>query len=162
MPFNQRLLIHREAWFPGGPRIPINPIFLKNGKNHQKCKNSKMSRDMSKLALRPLTWSLIHREAWFPSCFVRQNQKKKEKNCAAILDHFQTKMFKCKTTSFHFPPQGFQISKNIGHPTSGSGGKKTVKRNLKSEHTDKHTDTQTDRPTDISTHRKHRPRGPML
>ena len=25
-------------------------------------------------------------------------------------------------------PQGFRISKNIGHPTSGSGGKKTVKR----------------------------------
>ena len=30
-------------------------------------------------------------------------------------------------------PQGFRISKNIGHPTSGSGGKKTVKRYLKSE-----------------------------
>ena len=36
-------------------------------------------------------------------------------------------------------PQGFRISKNIGHPTSGSGGKKTVKRYLKSEHTDRHT-----------------------
>ena len=30
----------------------------------------------------------------------------------------------------------------------GSGGKKTVKRYLKSEHTDKHTDTRTDRQTD--------------
>ena len=30
-------------------------------------------------------------------------------------------------------PQGFRISKDIGHPTSGSGGKKTVKRYLKSE-----------------------------
>ena len=30
-------------------------------------------------------------------------------------------------------PQGFQISKNIGHPTSGSGGKKTVKWYHKSE-----------------------------
>ena len=30
-------------------------------------------------------------------------------------------------------PQGFQISKNIGHPTWGSGGTKTVKRYLKSE-----------------------------
>ena len=29
--------------------------------------------------------------------------------------------------------QGFRISKNIGHPTSGSGGKKNVKRYLKSE-----------------------------
>ena len=40
-------------------------------------------------------------------------------------------------------PQRFQISKNIGHPTSGSGGKKTVKRYLKSEQTDKQTDKQT-------------------
>ena len=30
-------------------------------------------------------------------------------------------------------PQGFCISKNIGHPTSGTGSKKTVKRYLKSE-----------------------------
>ena len=30
-------------------------------------------------------------------------------------------------------PQGFRISKNIGHPTSGSGSKKTIKRYLKSE-----------------------------
>ena len=55
-------------------------------------------------------------------------------------------------------PQGFRICKNIGHPTSGSGGKKTFKRYLKSEH----TDTRTDRQTDKSTCRKHRPRGPML
>ena len=38
-------------------------------------------------------------------------------------------------------PQGFRISKNIGHPTSVSGGKKTVKWYLKSEHT--HTNKQT-------------------
>ena len=41
-------------------------------------------------------------------------------------------------------PQGFRISKNIGHLTLGSGGKKTFKRYLKSEHSDKQTDTQTD------------------
>ena len=41
-------LIHREAWFPGGPRIPKNQIFLKNKKNHLKRKNSKTSRDMPK------------------------------------------------------------------------------------------------------------------
>ena len=40
-------------------------------------------------------------------------------------------------------PQGFRISKNIGHPTSGRGGKKTVKRYLKSEQTDRQTDRQT-------------------
>ena len=42
-------------------------------------------------------------------------------------------------------PQGFQISKNIGHPTSGSGGKKTFKRYLKSEQTDVQTDGRTNR-----------------
>ena len=52
-------------------------------------------------------------------------------------------------------PQGFRISRNTGHPTLGSGGKKTVKRYLKSEHTDR----QTNKYMDISTHRKHRPRG---
>ena len=40
-------------------------------------------------------------------------------------------------------PQGFRISKNIGHPTSGSGGKKTFKLYLKSEHTDGQTHRRT-------------------
>ena len=65
----------------------------------------------------------------------------------AILDHFQTKMFKSETTFFHYFFQGFQISKNIGHPTSGSGGKTTFKQYLKSEHKDRRTDK--------STYRKH-------
>ena len=51
-PFDQRSLIHREARFPGGPRIP------KNRKNHPKSKNSKTSRDMPKLAIRPSTRGL--------------------------------------------------------------------------------------------------------
>ena len=42
----------------------------------------------------------------------------------------------------HFFP--FRISKNIGHPTSGSGGKKTVKWYLKSEQKDKQKDKHTD------------------
>ena len=44
MPFDQRSLIHQEAWFPPcfvGQRIPQNPILLKNGKNHLKRKNSR-------------------------------------------------------------------------------------------------------------------------
>ena len=56
-------------------------------------------------------------------------------------------------------PKGFQI-KNIGHPTLGSGGKKMVKRYLKSEQTQTHTQTDTHTHTDKSTYRKHRPRGP--
>ena len=47
-------------------------------------------------------------------------------------------------------PQGFRISKNIGHPISGSGGKKTFKRNLKSKQTDRH------KKTNILTYRKQR------
>ena len=48
-------------------------------------------------------------------------------------------------------PQGFCISKNIGHPTSGSGGKKTLKLYLKSEQTDGQTDRRTDGQTDRRT-----------
>ena len=59
--------------------------------------------------------------------------KKKKKICAAILDHFQTKMFKFKTTSYQYFSPRIRISKNIGHPTLGSGGKKTVKWYLKNE-----------------------------
>ena len=57
-PFDQRSLIHWEAWFLGGPKIPQNQIFLKHGKNHLKRKNSKTSRNMLKLVIRPLTRGL--------------------------------------------------------------------------------------------------------
>ena len=58
-PFDQRTLIHWEAWFPGGPRILKNPNVLKNGKNHpERKKNSKMSRTMPKLAIYPSTRGL--------------------------------------------------------------------------------------------------------
>ena len=40
-PFDQRSLIHREAWFPGGPRIPKNQIFLKTEKILQNAKKTK-------------------------------------------------------------------------------------------------------------------------
>ena len=56
IPFDQRSLIHQGSSFPGGPRIPKNLNFLKNGKNHAKNKkNSKTSRNMGELAIRPLT-----------------------------------------------------------------------------------------------------------
>ena len=41
MPFDQRSLIHREAWFLGGPRIPKTPIFLKMEKITQNAKTQK-------------------------------------------------------------------------------------------------------------------------
>ena len=83
--------------------------------------------------------SLIHREPWFPPCFVRQNQQKKSFFCAAIFDNFQQKCPNPRPLLTITFPQGFRISKNIGHPTSGSGCKKTFKRYLKSEHTNRRT-----------------------
>ena len=56
-------------------------------------------------------------------------------------------------------PQEFRISKNIGHPTSGSGAKRRLNGTSK---VNIHTHGHTERQTDISTYRKHRPRGPML
>ena len=41
-----------------GPRIPKNPDFFKNRKNHPKGKNSKTSRNMPKLAICPSTRGL--------------------------------------------------------------------------------------------------------
>ena len=85
--------------------------------------------------------SLIHQEAWFPPCFVKQNQPKK-KLFFFVLRFYTTSKAKCtnlRPLLLITFPQG--ISKNIGHPTLGSGGKKTFKRYLKS---DKETDAQTD------------------
>ena len=66
---------------------------------------------------------------------MKKSIKKKKKK--EIVRRFWT-IFKQKCSylrpfiSITFP-QGFRISKNIWHPTSGSGGKKTVKWYLKSE-----------------------------
>ena len=67
--------------------------------------------------------------------------------CLAILDHFQTKYSNLRPLLSTTFPRGFRISKNFGHPTSGSGGKKTCKRYLQSEQTDVQTHRQTDRRT---------------
>ena len=107
LPFDQRSLIHREAWFLGGPRVPQNPIFLKNGKKPSKTQKLKNVQRYAKISDTPFDQrSLIHLEVWFPPCFVRQNQRQ-----------FQiTSKQKCLNVrpllSFTFP-QGFRISKNI-------------------------------------------------
>ena len=77
--------------------------------------------------------------------FCKEKSAKKQKK--KIARRFQTtSKQKCSNVrpllSITFP-QGFRISKNIGHPTSGNGGKKTVKRYLKSEQTDTQTDGRT-------------------
>ena len=70
----------------------------------------------------------------------KKAEKSEEKNYF-FARRFQT-IFKQKCSylrpllSITFPP-GFRISKNIGHPTSGSGGKKTVKKDQKSKKTKK-------------------------
>ena len=45
-----------DAWMD--QEYPQNPIFFVNGKNHQKHKNSEMSKNMTKLAIRPSTRGL--------------------------------------------------------------------------------------------------------
>ena len=80
--------------------------------------------------------SLIHWETWFPPCLVKKKSSKKptsKQKCLNVTPLLSITFL-----------QGFRISKNIGHPTSESGGKKTVKRYLKSEHTQRQTNTQTD------------------
>ena len=80
-----------------------NPISLKNGKNHPKRKNSKTSRDMPKLAIYPSTRGLSSiGKRGFQHVLYGRISKKTNFFCAAILDHFQTKMFKSETTSFHY------------------------------------------------------------
>ena len=128
----------------GGPRIPQNLIFFEKRTKSSKMQKLKNVQRYAKISDTPFAQrSLIHREAWFPPCFVNQNQQKK----TFFLRRFQTSSKqKCSNVrpllSINFP-QGFRISKNIGHPTSGSGGKKTVKRYLKSEQTDRRTDRRT-------------------
>ena len=115
-PFDQRSLIHREAWFPGGPRIPQNLIILKKEKIIQ----NPTTQDPS-----------IHWEAWFPPCFVSKNQQ-----FQTTCNHKSSNLRPLLSITF---PQEFRIFINIGHPASESGGKKTFTRYLKSEQTETRT-----------------------
>ena len=70
----------------GGPRIPQNLIFLKNGKTHPKRKNSKTSRNMPKLGIRPSTRGLssigkrgFRVEQEYPKTIFFEKQKKLSK-----------------------------------------------------------------------------------
>ena len=75
-------------------------------------------------------------------------KKKRKKNARRFQTIFKEKCSYLRPLLAINFSQGFRISKNIGHPISGSGGKKTVKRYLKSEQTHRQTDRQTDRRTD--------------
>ena len=57
----------------GGPRLPENLIFLKNGKKSPKVQKLRNVQKYDKISDTPLNQgSLIHREAWFPQCFAGQ------------------------------------------------------------------------------------------
>ena len=81
--------------------------------------------------------------------FCKAKSAKKKKLFFARLFYTTSKQ-KCSNVrpilSITFP-QGFRISKNIGHLTLGSGGKKTVKWYLKSEQTNTLTNRRTNRRT---------------
>ena len=82
-PFDQRSLICREVWVPGGSRIPKNPNCLKNGKFHLRRKNSKVQK-YAKNSDTPFDQRfLIHRKAWFPLVLQAKSAKTK---IGAILD----------------------------------------------------------------------------
>ena len=130
-----------SGWTKNTPK----PKLFKNRKNHQKRKNPKRL-EIAKISDTPIDQrSLIHREAWFLPCAVRQNQPKK--NYFYVWRLRTTSKQKCSNVrpllSINFP-QGFQISKNIGHQTLGSGGKKMFQRYLKSEQMDRRTDLRKD------------------
>ena len=95
---NQRYALRpevSEVWFPGGSRKTEKIIQnAKTQKYLEICQNQRYT-------LRP--------EVYNPSGSVVSTMFCKAKSakkliffCAAILDNFQTKMFKCETTSFHY------------------------------------------------------------
>ena len=131
------------------PKLAIRPS-TNNQKRKKSSKTQKLKnvQGYAKISDTPFDQrSLIHREAWFPPCFVRQNQQQFF-FARRFLTIFEQKCSNLRPLLSITFPQGFRISKNIGHPTSGSGGTKTFKRYLKSEHTHTRTDRQTDRQTD--------------
>ena len=77
-PFDQRSLIHREAWFPGGPRTPKNSNCFKNGTKSSKMQKLKNVQEYAKISDTPIDQrSQIHREVLFPPCFLGKISKKK-------------------------------------------------------------------------------------
>ena len=163
-PFDQRSLIHREAWFP--------PCFVRQ--NQQQKKNFYLRSDF-----RPLPNKNVQMLDHFFSLFFPKDSEslklldirlrevgakrpvngtsklkkseKKKKNCAAILDNFQTKMFISETTSFHyFSPRIPNLKKILDIRLREVGAKRPLNGTSKvNRHTDRRTDTQTDRHFDL-------------
>ena len=101
--FDQRSLIHREAWFPGGPRIPQNPIFLKTEKIIQNAKTQKCLEicQNQRYALRPEVSNTSGSVVSTMFCKAKSAHKKN----FFLRGNFKplpNKMLKCQTTSFHY------------------------------------------------------------
>ena len=146
----------QEAWFPpcvGWTKNTQKPKFFEKPKKSSKTEKTPNVLKYAKISDTPFDQrSLIHREAWF-IMFCEKKRKKiyiymfceaksSKKNyffCLAILDHFKQICSNLRPLFSITFPQGFRISQHIGHPTSESWGKKSLKRYLKSEQTDTHT-----------------------
>ena len=156
MPFDQRSLIHWEAWVLGGPRIPNNPIFFrKNGKKSPKTQKLKNVQRYAKISDTPFVQrSLIHREVWFLPCFVRQNQPKKQ----TFLRRYFRPLPNKKISNLRpllpllFPKDSESI-KILDIRLWEVGAKIHLNSTSK---VNTQTDRQTNRQTDILTYRKHR------
>ena len=140
MPFDQRSLIHREAWFSGGPRIPQNLIFLKNGKIIQNAKTQVVQRN-AKISDTPFDQSsLIHLEGkiskknffFFSRCDFRPLPNKN----VQMLDHFFPLLF----------PKDSESQKILDIRLQEVGAKRHLNGTSKvNGQTDTHTDRRTNR-----------------
>ena len=83
-------------------------------------------------------------------CMAKSAKKNKNKFARRFETTSKQKCSNLRPLLWITFPQGFRIFKNFGHQISGSGGKKTFQRYLKSEQTNR----QPDRHTDIWTYRK--------
>ena len=114
------------------------PNFFEKRKKSSKTQKLKNVQRYAKISDTPFDQSsLIHRKRGFHHVLLGKISKKK----LLFARRFQTtSKQKCSNVrpflSITFP-KGFRISKNIGHPTSGSGGKKTVKKDRKPKKTEK-------------------------
>ena len=105
-------------------------------KSSKNAKTQKMSRDMPKLAIHPLTRGFHH---------VLQGKFSQKK--MAILDHFQKKCSNLRPLFSITFPQGFWIFKNIGHSTWEVEAKRRLNSTSK-------VNTRKDKRTDRRTFRK--------
>ena len=123
-----RILLHctQCTQWPCLEEYPKSHFFFKRKKS-SKLKNLKTSRDRPKLAIRPSTRGLKSIGSVVSTMFCKKNPQKKN---FFLRGHFRPLPNKNLQILDQFFPVFFP--KDIGHPTSVSGGKKTVKRYLKS------------------------------